>query len=79
MKTMWEEAAAEILRLRKELASAGELLAECETMFRWYGDLHAAKPDMEKAKRNYDMADKIRALKTPPTEQAAPASHPPQE
>mgnify|MGYP001080586707 CR=1 FL=1 len=43
---------------------APELLAtikEAEAMFRWYGDLHAAKPDHDKAKRNYDMADKCAA------------------
>lgn len=36
-------------------------LKEAEAMFRWYGDLHAAKPDHNKAKRNYDMADKCAA------------------
>ena len=27
-----------------------------EDTFKWYGDLHAAKPDMEKAYRNYELA-----------------------
>ena len=37
-------------------------IKEIEALFRWYGDLHAAKPDMDKAKRNYDMADKVKAM-----------------
>jgi hypothetical protein len=61
-----------MLKARAEAAEAA--LAECraavveaERMFRWYGDLHAAKeqtPDnADKTKRNYDMADKMaRAL-----------------
>lgn len=36
-------------------------LVEAERMFRWYGDLHAAKPDPEKAARNYEMADRLAA------------------
>jgi prefoldin subunit 5 len=60
------------LKARAEAAEAA--LAECraavveaERMFRWYGDLHAAKeqtPDnASKTKRNYDIADKMaRAL-----------------
>ena len=52
--------------IRAELAAARGLLEECEVLFRWYGDLHAAKPDAEKAKRNYDIADKIKALKAAP-------------
>lgn len=52
-------------RLADFIAAAPMLvatLAEAEAMFRWYGDLHAAKPDAgDKAKRNYDMADKCRA------------------
>lgn len=36
-------------------------LIEAERMFRWYGDLHAAKPDPEKAARNYEMADRLAA------------------
>lgn len=34
-------------------------LVEAERMFRWYGDLHAAKPDPEKAARNFEMADRL--------------------
>jgi hypothetical protein len=36
-------------------------LIEAERMFRWYGDLHAAKPDAEKAARNYELADRLAA------------------
>jgi hypothetical protein len=46
------EKLAEIERLRAAVS-------EAERMFRWYGDLHTAKPDHEKARRNYDMADKM--------------------
>ena len=47
------------------IAAAPELLIGCieaEKVFRWYGDLHGAKPDAEKAKRNYDMADELAAI-----------------
>lgn len=37
-------------------------LEEAERTFRWYGDLHAAKPDAEKAQRNYDLADRMAAV-----------------
>ena len=37
-------------------------LGQAERQFRWYGDLHAAKPDAEKAARNYEYADMLRAL-----------------
>lgn len=40
------------LRLRAAVKEAAE-------QFRWYGDLHAAKPDDEKAKRNYDLEEKM--------------------
>ena len=46
------------------IAQAPQLLADlikAERMFRWYGDLHAAKPDPEKAARNYEMADRLAA------------------
>ena len=43
-------------------AESCELLIECRDIFRHYEALHAAKPDMEKAKRNADMAEKIEAL-----------------
>lgn len=46
------------------IAAAPELLAdviEAERMFRWYGDMHAAKPDPDKAARNYAMADCLAA------------------
>jgi len=49
-------------------------LIEAERMFRWYGDMHAAKPDAEKAERNYAMADRLAAtiaLATPTSETAA--------
>ncbi len=40
-------------------------LTDAEKMFRWYGDLHAAKEqtpeNADKTKRNYDMADKCAA------------------
>lgn len=38
-----------------------EALEKAEKTFRWYGDLHAAKPDTEKAARNYELADEMRA------------------
>ena len=38
------------------------VLGQAERQFRWYGDLHAAKPDAEKAARNYEYADMLRAL-----------------
>lgn len=41
------------------LKVAREALEKAESTFRWYGDLHAAKPDAEKAKRNYDFADEM--------------------
>ena len=37
-------------------------LGQAEKQFRWYGDLHAAKPDAEKAARNYEYADMLHAL-----------------
>ena len=37
-------------------------LREVEKTFRWYGDLHAAKPDMEKAARNYEKAAAIATI-----------------
>lgn len=40
-------------------------VTEAESVFRHYGDLHAAKPDHDKAKRNYDMADRMRAALKP--------------
>lgn len=46
------------------IAAAPEMLVdlrEAEKMFRWYGELHAAKPDPEKAARNYEMADRLAA------------------
>lgn len=36
-------------------------LAKVEEVFRNYGDLHAVKQNMEKAKRNYELADEIRS------------------
>lgn len=52
----------------RALASRGGLAAlidaahKAEKQFRWYGDLHAAKPDLDKAARNYEYADMLRAL-----------------
>lgn len=46
------------------IAAAPAMLAaleKAEATFRHYGDLHAAKPDEAKAKRNYDLADEFRA------------------
>lgn len=39
-----------------------DALVEAERVFRWYGDLHAAKPYADKAERNYVMADRIAAV-----------------
>ena len=38
-----------------------EALVKARDTFNWYGDMHAAKPDMEKAKRNYDLRDEMNA------------------
>jgi len=38
-----------------------EALEKARDTFRHYGDLHAAKPDEVKAKRNYDLADEMDA------------------
>lgn len=42
-------------------ARAVEAITEAEKTFRWYGDLHAAKPDEAKAARNYELADRMKA------------------
>ena len=54
-------AANRIDALEAENARLREFVAKAEAVFRWYGDLHAAKPDMDKAQRNYDMAGAARA------------------
>lgn len=64
-----DEAAANALLI----AAAPDMLAdliEAERMFRWYGDMHAAKPDMDKAQRNHAMADRLAATiaKATPTD-----------
>lgn len=46
---------------RERTRVLGECLKIAEAKFREYGDLHAAKPDMVKAQRNYDIADRMRA------------------
>lgn len=54
----------EALANARLVAASPDMLAdivEAERMFRWYGDLHAAKPDPEKATRNYEMADRLAA------------------
>jgi hypothetical protein len=38
------------------LSVKNEALKKAMNTFNWYGDMHAAKPDPEKAKRNYDLA-----------------------
>lgn len=48
----------EIDRLHKAVDRAAEV-------FIHYGDLHAAKPDMVKAKRNYDLAGEMAVALTP--------------
>ena len=58
-----------VAELEAALAACRQAVAEAEKMFRWYGDLHAAKEqtpeNADKTKRNYDMADQMaRALKT---------------
>lgn len=47
--------------LRDDNARLRAAATEAEKMFRWYGDIHAAKPDPDKAARNYEMADKMAA------------------
>jgi len=37
-----------------------DALEEAASVFAHYGDLHAAKPDPVKAKRNYDLADRMK-------------------
>lgn len=50
-------------------------LGQAERQFRWYGDLHAEKPDPMKAARNYEYADMLRAL-LPQTGEAEPTPAP---
>lgn len=65
-KTGWTE--TPLVPLQAQPAPQGdvvEALRKAEKTFRWYGDLHAAKPDHDKAKRNYDLADEmLAALRT---------------
>lgn len=49
-----DQQAAEIRNLRASLKVS-------EMVFRHYGDLHALKPDMDNAARNYAMADRMKA------------------
>lgn len=54
----FEKMGARVVELEKALFRA-------EVRFRDYGDLHAAKPDMEKARRNYSFADELRIVLKP--------------
>ncbi len=47
------------LRAEGDALSGAVMLAE--QTFQQYGDLHAAKPDMIKANRNYELAHQMRA------------------
>ena len=60
-----EEYEIQVLANAKLLVVAPDLLdiaKKAEALFRHYGDLHAAKPDMEKANRNYEMADELSSI-----------------
>ena len=53
----------ELTALRTRIAELEATVRNARDVFRAYGDLHAAKPDIAKAKRNYDLADEMqRAL-----------------
>lgn len=58
---------AELRHLHSQggLTALVEATKKAEKQFRWYGDLHAAKPDPEKAARNYECADMLAALLPP--------------
>ena len=43
-------------------AEALAMLKEAAATFEWYGDLHAAKPDPDKAARNYELARRCQAV-----------------
>lgn len=55
----------ELSTLRARVAELEAALIEARDTFRHYGDLHAAKPDMVKAQRNYDLADRMEAALNP--------------
>lgn len=54
------EAATKIATQAARIEMLEETVRFAEQKFREYGDLHAAKPDMVKAQRNYDLADQLR-------------------
>lgn len=56
---------AEIAGLRMANEALTVAVQMAQAMFRHYGNLHAAKPDLEKAKRNYEIADQMAAALTP--------------
>lgn len=52
---------AKIEALEAENARLREALKQAEAVFTHYGELHAAKPDPVKVRRNFDLADAMRA------------------
>lgn len=61
---------AERDRLAAENARLREAVALARDTFGHYGNLHAAKPDNEKAERNYALRNQmVTALRTAPAEQ----------
>lgn len=53
------EAALKASGLAERITELEKSVKIAEDTFKWYGDLHAAKPDMEKAARNYELADEM--------------------
>lgn len=62
-------AAAELAERDAEIARLRAAVLLAEETFWHYGDLHAAKPDMVKAKRNYGLAAEMERAINPPSEQ----------
>lgn len=56
------ELRAEIIALQRENARMRGAVKEARDVFRHYGDLHAAKPDLAKADRNYNLASRMNAV-----------------
>jgi hypothetical protein len=61
-----EERVADVLRERAggeraQIVALKLALKEARDVFQHYGDLHAAKPDPVKARRNYDLAERMQA------------------
>jgi len=54
----------ELPTLRARVGELERAVTKARDTFRHYGDLHAAKPDEVKAKRNYDLADEMQAALT---------------